>query len=83
MLILTRKPGQSIVIGDQILVRVISIDGKAVRLGIEAPGELPVYRREIYLAICEENLRALSSAEGFNRLQKQPGVEKGTGDSGE
>ncbi len=82
MLILTRKTGQSIIIGEQIVVRVISIDGKAVRLGIEAPGELPVYRLEIYLAICEENLRSLHSAKKLDRLQ-QLGLEKETGDSSE
>lgn len=82
MLVLTRKTGQSIVIGDQIVVRVISIDGNTVRLGIEAPRELPVYRREIYLAICEENLRALDSAESLSRLQSQPGVEEKPEESG-
>lgn len=84
MLVLTRKTGQSITIGDQIVVRVISIDGTAVRLGIEAPRELPVYRREIYLAIREENLRALNSAEKLGRLPLQAGgVERGTEDKSE
>ncbi|MFY9503516.1 MAG: carbon storage regulator CsrA [Dethiobacteria bacterium] len=81
MLVLTRKTGQSIVIGDQITVRVISVNGDTVRLGIEAPRELPVYRREIYLAICEENLRAVSSAESLSRLPTRPGAEE-TGEEG-
>ncbi len=73
MLILTRKSGQSIIIGDRIEVRVVSIDGQTVRLGVEAPRELPVYRSEIYRAICEENLQALDSVKKLGRLQQPPG----------
>ncbi|NLA27612.1 MAG: carbon storage regulator CsrA [Firmicutes bacterium] len=75
MLVLTRKTGQSIVIGDNITVRVISIDGNTVRLGIEAPRELPIYRQEIYIAISEENLRALGSRENLIRLKLHPSAE--------
>lgn len=82
MLVLTRKTGQSIVIGDQITVKVISVDGDTVRLGIEAPRELPIYRREIYRAICEENLRAVGSAESISRLRLQPEAEKKPEESG-
>jgi len=62
MLVLTRKTGESIIIGDGIEVRVENIDGNTVRLGINAPKEIPVYRQEVYEAIREENLRALRSA---------------------
>ena len=54
MLVLTRKLGQSITIGDDIEVKVIAVHGKFVRLGIEAPSEVPVYRTEIYLEIHQE-----------------------------
>ena len=55
MLILTRKIGECIAIGDQIKVYVVDIRGKQVRLGIEAPSNAPVHREEIYQKILEEN----------------------------
>ena len=55
MLILTRKIGECITIGDQIKVYVVDIRGKQVRLGIEAPSDAPVHREEIYQKIVEEN----------------------------
>ena len=55
MLILTRKIGECIAIGDQIKVYVVEIRGKQVRLGIEAPSNAPVHREEIYQKIMEEN----------------------------
>ena len=51
MLVLTRKPKQSIMIGDDIEVTLLSTDGAKVRLGIQAPSDIPVHRREIYLEI--------------------------------
>jgi carbon storage regulator len=51
MLVLTRRIGEAIMIGDQIEVTVLSSDGMKVRLGIGAPSEVPVHRREIYLEI--------------------------------
>ncbi len=61
MLILTRRPGERVVIGDEILVTVMGISGHTVRLGIEAPGGVPIYREEIWLAVREEN-RAAAAA---------------------
>lgn len=58
MLILTRKPGESITIGDDIKIQVIEIKGKQVRLGIEAPKDYVIHREEIYIRIQEENKRA-------------------------
>jgi carbon storage regulator len=54
MLVLTRKSNQSIMIGDDIEVTVLSIMGEKVRIGIQAPREIPVFRREVYLEIQEE-----------------------------
>lgn len=51
MLVLTRKSNQSIMIGDDIEVTVLSVLGEKVRLGIQAPGEVQVYRTEIYAEI--------------------------------
>jgi carbon storage regulator len=55
MLILARKVGERIVIGENIKLHVIEIRGQQVRLGIEAPGDTPVHREEIYQKIAEEN----------------------------
>src|SRR3989344_811240 len=52
MLVLSRKKNESIVINDDIIIVVVEIRGDKVRLGIEAPKEVPVHRREIYDAIC-------------------------------
>jgi carbon storage regulator len=51
MLVLTRKPNQSIMIGDDVEVSVLSVMGEKVRIGIQAPQEVPVFRKEIYLEI--------------------------------
>ena len=51
MLVLTRKSNQSIMIGDDIEVSVLSIMGEKVRIGIEAPRSIPVFRKEVYLEI--------------------------------
>lgn len=55
MLALTRKVGERIVIGDNIVVTVVSIKGDNIRLAIEAPKEIKIYRGEIFDAIAEEN----------------------------
>ena len=54
MLVLTRKPKQSIMIGDHIEVTVLSAAGDKVRLGIQAPADVPVYRSEIYVEIRQQ-----------------------------
>ena len=58
MLILTRKLGESITIGDDIKVTVLGIYGRQVRLGIEAPLKVVVHREEIYVKIQNENRKA-------------------------
>jgi carbon storage regulator len=54
MLVLTRKSNQSIMIGDDIEVTVLSITGEKVRIGIQAPRDIPVFREEVYLEIQQE-----------------------------
>jgi len=54
MLVLTRKSNQSIMIGDDIEVSVLAIMGEKVRIGISAPRDVPVFRREVYLEIQQE-----------------------------
>lgn len=58
MLILTRKIGEGIILGDDIRIAVLEIRGKQIRIGIEAPPNVVVLREEIYQRIQEENLQA-------------------------
>jgi carbon storage regulator len=60
---LTRKPGQTIVIGDDIRVQVIQIAGGAVRIGIDAPRSVSIYREEIWDAVRDENAAAAKAGE--------------------
>jgi carbon storage regulator len=62
MLILTRRPGERVVIGDEILVTVMGVSGHTVRLGIAAPAGVPIYREEIWLAVKEENRAAAAAS---------------------
>jgi len=62
VLVLTRRRDESIVIGDEIEVRVRSVAGETVKLGIEAPREIPVFRKEVYLEIQQQRREAGSSA---------------------
>jgi len=63
LLVLTRKSNQSIMIGDEIEVSVLAIMGEKVRIGIEAPRSVPVFRKEVYLEIQQER----AAAEGDQR----------------
>lgn len=58
MLILTRKIGETIAIGDDVKIQIIDIKGKQVRLGIQAPSAMAVHREEVYLRIQEQNRQA-------------------------
>lgn len=77
MLVLTRKKGQSIMVGDDVEISVVDINGDAVRIGIKAPKDVSIFRREIYEAIQEENIRAAKAAaemaEKLKKLQPPPG----------
>jgi carbon storage regulator len=64
MLVLTRKSNQSIMIGDDIEVSVLSVMGEKVRIGIQAPQRVPVFRKEIYLEIHREAGAATPSKDG-------------------
>ncbi len=83
MLILTRRLGESITIGDDIKVSVLGIHGRQVRLGIEAPPEVIVHREEIYIKIQAENRQAAKSLKddlaGMVKLLKEKFKGKDTG----
>lgn len=63
MLVLTRRPGESIVVGENIVITVIEIKGGQVRIGIDAPREVDVYREEIYEQVRQENLAAIANVD--------------------
>ncbi len=61
MLILTRKAGESLYVGDDIRITVLSMQGKQVKLGITLPKDMVVYREEVYRRVMEENRMALET----------------------
>lgn len=61
MLVLSRKPGQQIMIGKDVILKVVDVQGENVRIAIEAPKDIKIYRGEIYKAIVEENKQAISN----------------------
>ena len=61
MLALSRKKGEAIVINNNIEITILEIKGDQVKLGISAPKEVPVYRKEVYLQIQQENEEAMNS----------------------
>ena len=61
MLIITRRAGERIMVGDDVVVEIMEIVGNSVRVGISAPRSVPVYREEIYTAVRDENRAAADS----------------------
>ena len=75
MLVLTRKSNQSIMIGDEIEVSVLAIMGEKVRIGIEAPRSIPVFRKEVYLEIQQDQPREEDREAVSEALDKLKGGE--------
>ena len=77
MLVLSRKISESIVIDGRITVKVIRLDGEVVKLGIEAPADVPVHRQEVYEEIQRTNREAATSSRPDNlpRLPRKTPVE--------
>jgi carbon storage regulator len=70
MLILTRKSDESIIIGNNIKVKVLKVQGNQVHLGIDAPRELSVYREEIYEQIRKENVNAVQKTADADKIKQ-------------
>jgi carbon storage regulator len=70
MLVITRKPNERICLGDDVTITVLDIVGSTVRLGIQAPAEVPIYRQEIWAAVKQENQAAAEAA--VIRLPEKP-----------
>jgi carbon storage regulator len=76
MLVLTRKSNQSIMIGDDIEVSVLSIMGEKVRIGIQAPRDIPVFRKEVYLEIQQERNGAVANGNSGVRGEVDEALRK-------
>ncbi len=78
MLVLTRRQDQSIMIGDDIEIKILEVHEGHVRLGVTAPREIPVHRQEVYIVIQEENVLAASAGTGLadleGLLKRDPGA---------
>ncbi|MGD7023341.1 carbon storage regulator CsrA [Rossellomorea vietnamensis] len=68
MLVLTRKTGEAIKIGDDIEITVLSIKGDQIKLGIEAPKNIDIHRKEIYLSTQDENVEASQGVDNLLSL---------------
>jgi carbon storage regulator len=76
MLVLTRKPGQSIMIGDGVEVQVLSVAGEKVRLGITAPRDVSIFRNEVYDRIESENADRNEEVENGTNAVVQDALEQ-------
>ncbi len=70
MLALSRKTSESIIVGNDIEITILEIKGDQVKIGINAPKSIPIYRKEIYIQIQEANREAASSTASMETLKK-------------
>lgn len=70
MLALSRRTGEAIVIDNDVEVTILEIKGDQVKLGIKAPKSVPIYRKEIFAQIQEENMNAFAGEAGIEALKK-------------
>ncbi|MGD7050721.1 carbon storage regulator CsrA [Rossellomorea marisflavi] len=68
MLVLTRKTGESIQIGDNIEIKVVSIQGDQIKLGIDAPKHIDIHRKEVYVSIQKQNTEASKGIQNLLNL---------------
>jgi carbon storage regulator len=72
VLVLSRRQGESIVIGNHVTITVLEVRGDQIRLGIEAPRSVSVHREEVYRRVLEENAAAVASADRTSPLLRRP-----------
>ncbi len=72
MLVLSRKVDQSLRIGDEVRVTVVSVSGQAVRIAVEAPSEVMIYREELYERIAEANREAMATGAAWPPQEDEP-----------
>jgi carbon storage regulator len=77
VLVLSRKLEESIMIGDEIEIKVISVQGETVKLGITAPRSIPVHRKEVYEEIERENIRAAGTGHEIEKIDLMKHIYKG------
>jgi carbon storage regulator len=78
MLVLTRKPGQSIMIGDSVEIQVLSVAGEKVRLGVTAPREVSIFRNEVYERISDERAEEAPDEEQQREDEEQEREDEGS-----
>jgi len=76
MLVLTRKKNESLIIGDNIEIEILSIDGEQVKIGIKAPKDVDIHRKEVYLAIQKANSDAAQQPISFAALDQLKDFKK-------
>ena len=69
MLVLTRKSNESVIIGNDIEVKIIAVNGNQVSIGFEAPEDVRIYRAEVYAAIKKENTQAAHDGKSIKKLR--------------
>lgn len=69
MLALSRKQGESIIVGNDIEITILEIKGDQVKVGIDAPKSVPVYRKELYVQITDANKEAIRQADAIKNLK--------------
>jgi len=77
VLVLSRKLEESIMIGDEIEIKVISVQGETVKLGITAPRSIPVHRKEVYEEIERENIRAAGMGQEIEKIDLMQNIIRG------